>query len=193
MNYVSRSQEREAENIKKVATDAVTVSAEAFNTAKNAINEQKTTKDELGRLRQELEAAAERLDKTKQLALDAKEQAARMLNESLAIYAVVYGLKLPEPDVQTLRDQVAQATKEAARIRTEAGALLGDHNDLLEELAEQSVRLRDLLKLGEEQQQRADELLVDADGADSDAQEAVRLGDKTLAEAQETLRTLQGW
>jgi hypothetical protein len=62
---------------------------------------------------------------------------------------------------------------------------LGDHNDLLEELAEQSVRLRDLLKLGEEQQQRADELLVDADGADSDAQEAVRLGDKTLAEAQE--------
>jgi laminin, gamma 1 len=115
-----------------------------------------------------------------------------MLNESLAIYAVVYGLNLPEPDVQTLRDQVAQATKEAARIRTEAGALLGDHNDLLEELAEQSVRLRDLLKLGEEQQQRADELLVDADGADSDAQEAVRLGDKTLAEAQETLGTLQG-
>jgi hypothetical protein len=47
-----------------------------------------------------------------------------MLNESLAIYAVVYGLKLPEPDVQTLRDQVAQATKEAARIRTEAGGYL---------------------------------------------------------------------
>lgn len=175
-----------------MANDAVSVSAEAFNTAKNAINEQKSTKDELGRLRQELEAASERLDKTKMMALAAKERAAQMLNESLAIYAVVYGLKLPEPDVQTLRDQVEQAAKEAGRIRTEAGALLGDHNDLLEDLAEQSVRLRDLLRLGEEQQQRADELLADADGADSDAQEAVRLGDKTLAEAQETLRTLQG-
>jgi hypothetical protein len=39
--------------------------------------------------------------------------------------------------------------------------------------------------LGEEQQLSADELLVD--GADSDAQEAVRLGDKTLAEAQEKI------
>jgi len=170
----------------------VVVSAEAYETAKNAINEQKSTKDELGRLRHELEAAAERLDKTKILAQAAKERAAEMLNQSLSIYAVVYGLKLPEPDVPTLRADSETASQEANRIKTEAENLLAEHSDLLGELAEQSNNLRELLRQGEEQQQRADELLADADAADSEAQEAVRLGDKTLTEAQDTLKTLQG-
>ena len=43
-----------------------------------------------------------------------------------------------------------------------------------------------------EQQQRVDELLADADAAKAKAAEAVRLGDQTLKDAQDTYTTLEG-
>ncbi|XP_059472124.1 laminin subunit gamma-1 isoform X2 [Neocloeon triangulifer] len=188
---LAQEQEKEAEEIKKIAEEAVKTSSDAFDVAKNAINEQKTTKDELGRLRHELEAVADRLDKTKILAQTAKDKASQMLNESLAIYAVVYGLKLPEPDVPKLKSDAEVAAEEARKLKSEADKVLADHGDLLGDLAEQSANLKELLRLAQEQQQTVDELLADVDNADSEAQEAVKLGDKTLAEAQETLKTLQ--
>lgn len=50
----------------------------------------------------------------------------------------------------------------------------------------------EVLRSGLDQQQRADELLADADAAHTQAEEAVQLGNKTLLEAQQTYRTLQG-
>lgn len=63
---------------------------------------------------------------------------------------------------------------------------------LLEDIGELMIEGQDVLKLAEKQQQQADEMLADADAAKSKAEEAVELGNKTLQEAQQTYRTLQG-
>ncbi|CAB3367583.1 Hypothetical predicted protein [Cloeon dipterum] len=190
---LAQEQEKEAEEIKKIAEEAVKVSSNAYTIAKNAIGEQKTTKEDLGKLRQELETASARLDNTKLFAQAAKEKGAQMLNESLAIYAIVYGLKLPEPNVTSLREEAEKAAEQARKLKSEADQLQAEHGDLLRDLAEQSDSLRDLLKSAEMQQQKVDELLADVDSANSDAKRAVELGDKTLAEAQETFKTLKGF
>lgn len=49
-----------------------------------------------------------------------------------------------------------------------------------------------MLHLGVEQEQTAEELLADVDAAYHKAEEAVKLGNKTLHEAQKTYDTLQG-
>jgi laminin gamma 1 len=78
-------------------------------------------------------------------------------------------------------------------LQAEAEALLAEHEELLGELAEQSAEVDELLKRGNEMQQVADELLADAYAANTDAEDAVKLGDQTLAEAQNTLLTLEGF
>ena len=50
----------------------------------------------------------------------------------------------------------------------------------------------DLLENGEHQQQTADELLADADVARHIARDAVAKAERTLREANETLKTLKG-
>lgn len=49
-----------------------------------------------------------------------------------------------------------------------------------------------MLHLGVEQEQTAEELLADVDAAYHKAEEAVKLGNKTLQEAQKTYDILQG-
>lgn len=56
----------------------------------------------------------------------------------------------------------------------------------------QTEEASQLLEDGLLQQQLTDELLADADAAVGKAQDAVRLGEKTLEEAQRTLETLEG-
>ncbi|KAF4517691.1 hypothetical protein B566_EDAN016517 [Ephemera danica] len=172
---LAQDQEDEATSIRNIAQQAVNTSQQAYEIAKNAINEQKNT----------------RLDRTKILATEARERATAVHEEALGIYRDVYGLNVPDLDTRKVRAESEKAAEDARRIKADAEALLAEHGELLSELAEQSAAVQDLLKRGVEQQQVADELLADADAANADAEEAVRLGDKTLAEAQNTLTTLQ--
>merc|ERR1712071_747629 len=81
--------------------------------------------------------------------------------------------------------------EEALRIKEVADQLMVEHSQVLEEATFQSERASELLAKGIRQQQMTDELLVDADSALAKAKDAVLLGDKTLEEAQKTLKTLE--
>lgn len=71
-----------------------------------------------------------------------------------------------------------------------AETLLYNHSDILNKLESLILESEEILGQGLEQQQAADELLAEADLANSQAEEAVKLGNKTLQEAQQTYSTL---
>lgn len=82
--------------------------------------------------------------------------------------------------------------QQAKDIRDMADELNRSYEDLQQELGEMIINGSEALKNGLEQQQTADLLLADADAAVEKAEEAIKLGELTLKEANETYYTLQG-
>lgn len=70
--------------------------------------------------------------------------------------------------------------------------MLENYEGVLDDVELQLSEADKILKNAQNQQQITDDLLADADFADSIAEEAVKLGNKTLQEAQQTYKTLQG-
>lgn len=78
------------------------------------------------------------------------------------------------------------------RIKKTAEDLLKNHAEELSSLDDLLVSSQDLLTKGEEQRDIAEAMYEDAKAAYAKATEAVELGDKTLAEAEQTYVTLKG-
>lgn len=78
------------------------------------------------------------------------------------------------------------------RIKKTAEDLLKNHAEELSSLDDLLVSSQDLLNKGEEQRDIAEAMYEDAKAAYAKATEAVELGDKTLAEAEQTYVTLKG-
>lgn len=81
---------------------------------------------------------------------------------------------------------------QASAVEGKVNELLENYKGVLDDVEQQLTEADEILKNGMHQQQITDELLADADAAESTAEDAVKLGNKTLQEAQQTLETLQG-
>ncbi len=82
---------------------------------------------------------------------------------------------------------------QAAENQERTEKLQSEYRNLLFDVNDQLSNADTLLQSGLTQQQNADELFSDVDNAHAKAEEAVKLGNKTLEEAQQTYNTLSGW
>nr|CAD7454512.1 unnamed protein product [Timema tahoe] len=187
-----QKQMEEAEEIKNTAERAKNTSAQAYELATEAIKQQQNISDELRGLKVNIESAETNLEKTKELAAEAANKVGEVHSDAFDIYKDIYGLTVPDIDVPKLKEDAENTANDARKLKQDAEDLLKAHGEILANLDDQLDQSEDLLARGMEQQQLVDELLADVDAANSKADKAVQLGDKTLQEAQETLRTLQG-
>lgn len=70
--------------------------------------------------------------------------------------------------------------------------LLKQNEDFIKEMAEKVKKSEELLDRAQDQQAATAELLAELDKANETANDAVKRGDQTLKEAQETLKKLGG-
>lgn len=82
--------------------------------------------------------------------------------------------------------------KQGLRIKEQAQLLLEQNENLIKEMAEKVRRSEELLDRAQDQQAVTAELLAELDKANETANDAVKRGDQTLKEAQETLKKLGG-
>ena len=129
---------------------------------------------------------------TKAMAQKVLANAQAVYEEALNLLGDAFSLVVPNVEWQFMKRQADQHSEEALRIKEVADQLMVEHSQVLEEATFQSESASELLAKGIRQQQMTDELLVDADSALAKAKDAVLLGDKTLEEAQKTLKTLEG-
>ncbi|XP_018901355.2 laminin subunit gamma-1 isoform X1 [Bemisia tabaci] len=186
-----QNQEDEFEKTKEIAEKAVNISMEAYETAKDAIGKQKNTSDELKKLGNDLSFTKEKLDLTISDTSDTKKLVDEVHTEALAIYRDIYALSIPDSNFEDLKAEAELAAKKAKALKDSAEELLLNNDGFLTDLGKQIKEAETTLGLGEEQQKITDELLADADAAKSLAEQAVKKGDDTLKEAQNTYNTLK--
>jgi len=78
------------------------------------------------------------------------------------------------------------------RIKEQAQLLLEQNEDLIKEMIKKVKESEDILDKAQDQQGATAELLAELDKANETANDAVKRGDQTLKEAQETLKRLGG-
>lgn len=78
------------------------------------------------------------------------------------------------------------------RLKEQAQLLLDRHENLINEMVEKVKKSEELIEKAQDQQEVTAELLAEVDGANEKANDAVKRGDQTLKEAQETLKKLSG-
>ncbi|XP_067003262.1 laminin subunit gamma-1 [Anabrus simplex] len=188
---LTSQQEEEAAGIKETAEKALNTSNTAYELARQTIDKNAKLSDELRELKAEMESVSHKLNHTKELAEDVKADVDETHQDILNIYRDISELTVPDINATAFKEDAVRTADEARRIKQEAEGLLDINRELLDDLELQLEESDELLRQASEQQQVADELLADADAAKGRAEEAVKLGDKTLLEAQETLRTLQ--
>lgn len=81
---------------------------------------------------------------------------------------------------------------QSLQIKEQAQLLLEQNENLIKELAEKVRKSEELLDRAQDQQAATAELLAELDEANETANDAVKRGDQTLKEAQETLKKLGG-
>ncbi|XP_046998702.1 laminin subunit gamma-1 isoform X2 [Schistocerca americana] len=185
--------EQEANAIKQIAEKAVNTSTQAYELAKQAVDQQQNLSDEIRKLKNDIDSAANQLELTKALTNDAKQRAEKSHTDALNIYSEISALHIPQTDIAKLKSDAEAISARAKQIREDAEALLESETETLDDLEEQLIRAEDLLAQAIEQQQQADDLLADVHAASEEAEEALKLANKTLADAQETYNTLQAF
>ncbi|GLH05167.1 Netrin-A [Gryllus bimaculatus] len=172
---LAEKQEEEAKGIQELAQRALNKSIAAYELAREALDLKSNLSNEIRSLRSDMDAAGNTQSSLKAIVEDTKNQVDTTHANSANTSLFVSRLTVPE----------------AAQIKSDAEKLLQEFESEKRNLSEQLLQADELLQAAIQQQQRLDELLADADAANDKASEAVRLGDKTLKEAQETLETLQ--
>ncbi|XP_074654199.1 laminin subunit gamma-1-like [Tubulanus polymorphus] len=187
----SEQQKSDSESIENVAKEAVNTSNEAYRIAREAMQSPMTSADKLEELRKNVTGAESLYNHTLQTAEQAKKKASDTLKDTVDTYTKANSLTLPEVDPENLIEESKAIEEEAKQIQTASDKLMEQNEDLLKDVSTQMVDARDLLDKGRLQQQIADELLADADIARATARDAVDLGEKTLKDANQTLKTLR--
>ncbi|XP_065226711.1 laminin subunit gamma-1 [Planococcus citri] len=185
--------EEEAEKLKGIADSAANISNEAYNKAVEAIQKQKNISTELQILKSRLVFTDEKLKSLTSQINETADQVNVAYNESLTIYGDIYGLSVPTVDVPSIKANAENLTKLANENKQSSDKLLDDNKELLTQVNNEIASAETLLQRSNDQQQIADDLFDDAYSALQRAEEAVKLGDKTLQEAEQTYTTLQGF
>ncbi|XP_013774278.1 laminin subunit gamma-1-like [Limulus polyphemus] len=183
--------QEEAVVIERLAEEALNTSTEAYQLAKGMIDMQDETRDEIRRLRNQLDDTADLLQETKDIAQEAQDESNKAYDDALDIYTDASSVTIPDVDVPRMKDKAQYIIEEARKIRGNADGLIEDNQELMDKIEDQKSEAEELLAEGMRQQQIGDEMLADTDAALAKAKEAVASGDRTLEEANNTLDTLK--
>lgn len=177
--------------IEKLAREAIATSEEAYKLALDAIQAQEKNRLELERLESQLDETSELMLRTRKMADEARKEATKAYNDTLAIFSDLKGVVVPELESDKLRVDALELIVQAERILKEAFDLINKNSGTLNNTATQQLEARDLLAEAARQQKITDELLVDTFSAFSKANESIASGEATLDDAKKTLETLQ--
>ncbi|XP_076636198.1 laminin subunit gamma-1 isoform X1 [Colletes latitarsis] len=178
----------EAKKIHALAEQARSTTIEAYNLAKTAIAKSTNLTEDIRGLKNKLELLERSMNEVKNLTSIAATKSSAVSKE--AIDSLILDLTLPPVDIQQLQSQVKEVNNEGLRLKEEAQLLIDRHESLITEMAEKIKKSEELLDGAQVQQAATADLLAELDRANEKANDAVKRGDQTLKEAQETLKKL---
>jgi len=187
---LAKSHEDQADVIENVLKDALNSSSESYRLTKDAIILQKSNKDAIRAIRKQLNDTSDLLERTRKMSEEAKREAIRAYDDSLAIFTDASQMSIPDLDADKMRQNAIDIMEQAKRIMQEADDLLAQYDNLLNNTKYRIDEASDLLQEAARQQKNAEFLFLEADLALQKAKEAVAAGDATLKEATATRNTL---
>ncbi|XP_035213490.1 laminin subunit gamma-1-like [Stegodyphus dumicola] len=191
--HLADEHEKEANDIINLAYDARNLSLQAYEKAKHALETPGETADNIRHLERKLLGVTAMLEQVKRLAESANEEADKAKEAALDLHLRETSLTVPEINTEAMKQTAADLIKQAREIQSEVDAIMEEHQELLDKVAEEVKNSEDLLKAGEKQQQITDEMLATVDAAFAKAKQAVADAEKTLEDAKQTLETLRGF
>lgn len=183
--------EADAAKIKDLVNQAYNFTLSAYGLAQDAAQAQEANAKNIAKLKQLIEKIIELLGKTKKMSQEAANEARKSYDEALALYTLINSLQLNKADIPKLKQQAADHLKNAQRLRQEVEDFILRHQQLLDSTQFKLNEMRALLEEARRQQGITDGQLAAIDKTIQRAKDAVKQGDKTLKEAQDTLATLK--
>lgn len=182
--------DNQAEVLTELASKAKNVSSVAYDLAKNTTDQQLNISAEIRRLRNEFDNKESKLGNAKSWIREVYDRTRKVKDNALTLVTEINNLVVPSIDIPKLKLKADEAKQNALALMNKTEYLAGKNVDLLNEVSEQLTVGEESLQRGEEQQVDLTDLLADIDLAKMQAENAVELGDKTLADAQVTYETL---
>lgn len=183
--------EQDAAKIKELTLAALNHTSIAYDLAKDAAKSQEANAKNIAKLKQQIEKMVDLLNKTKKMSTEATIEAKKSYDEALALYTLINSLQLNRNDIPLIKQQAADHLRTAQRLRTEVEEFITRHAQLLDSTQFKLNEMKALLAEAIRQQGITDAQLADIDKTIQRAKDAVKQGDKTLKEAQDTLATLK--
>lgn len=183
--------ERDANRIRELTLNAMNNTSLAYELAKNASIAQETNAKNIAGLKQQIEKMVDLLSKTKKTANEAANEAKKSYDEALALYTLINSLQIKRADIPKLKQEASDLLRQAQRLRLEIEEFINRHAQLLDSTQFKLNEMKALLAEAMRQQSITDAQLADIDRTIQRARDAVKQGDKTLKEAQDTLATLK--
>jgi len=183
--------EKEADKIETMAREAIKTSENAYKLALDAIQTQEKNRLALQRLETQLQELNELTLRTTKMANEARKQADKAHQDTIAIYTDINSITVPQLESDQLRFNAIDLIGQAENILKEARALMQKNAEVLNSTRYQQQDARDLLVAANQQQQIADDLLAEVVQAFAKANESIHSGETTLEDAKRTLDTLK--
>lgn len=183
--------ELDAARIKDLTMTAINHTSIAYELAKDAALAQEANAKNIAKLKQQIERMVDLLAKTKKTSTEATNEARKSYDEALALYTLINSLLLNKADIPRIRQQAADHLRNAQQLRTEVEEFITRHANLLDSTQFKLNEMKALLAEAMRQQAITDAQLADIDKTIQRAKDAVKQGDETLKEAQDTLETLK--
>jgi len=183
--------EQDAARIKELALAAMNHTSIAYELAEDAALAQEANAKNVAQLKQQIEKMVDLLGRTKKMSNEATIEAKKSYDEALALYTLIKSLQLNRADIPKIKQQAADHLRNAQRLRTEVEEFITRHAQLLDSTQFKLNEMKALLAEAMRQQSITDAQLADLDKTIQKAKDAVKQGDRTLKEAQDTLATLR--
>lgn len=183
--------ELDANKLADLTTAAMNHTTIAHELAKNASLAQELNAKNIAQLRQQIENLVDKLGKTGKSAKEATADAKRAYDEALALYTLINSLQIKRADIPRLKQEAEEHLRNAQRLRLEVEEFIKRHAQLIDSTQFKLNEMKALLAEAMRQQIITDGQLADLDNSIKKAKEAVKQGDRTLKEAQDTLATLK--
>lgn len=183
--------EQDAAKIKELTLSAMNHTSIAYELARDAAKSQEANAKNIAKLKQQIEKMVDLLAKTKKMSTEATIEAKKSYDEALALYTQINSLQLKGSDIPSINKQASDHLRNAQRLRTEVEEFIARHAQLLDSTQFKLNEMKALLAEAIRQQGITDAQLADIDKTIQKAKDAVKQGDNTLKEAQDTLATLR--
>lgn len=183
--------EQDAAKIREITLGAMNHTSIVYELAKNAAIAQEANAMNIDKLKKEIEKMVELLAKTKKMAAEATNEARKSYDDALNLYTLISSLDVNRVDIPKLMQQALDHLRNAQRLQAEIDEFMNRHAQLLDSTQFKLNEMKALLAEAIRQQTITDGQLADIDKTVQRAKDAVKQGDRTLKEAQDTLATLK--